>query len=309
MPESEFRKYQGLGNDYLVIDPEAVSLRISPENVRTVCSRTFGVGSDGIVLGPLHGKDGVDLRVFNPDGSEAEKSGNGLRIFAWYLYERGLVGRGEFPLSMKNGMVTAAVEDPERRIVRLDMGPPEFDARLQGLRTAEREIVGREMSFQRKTLNVTCVSMGNPHCVVLRERASAEDARTLGPLLEGDSLFPNRTNVQFLEILGRSEIRIEIWERGVGYTLASGSSACAAAAAARQLGLVGDEVSVRMPGGVLDVRFRNGRTFLTGPVEPVFEGFFSEPLRSRLGLPGAEPRDVPEGVRESGPPGSGKGNR
>jgi len=292
MSESEFRKYHGLGNDYIVIDPSTVSFRASPEDIRAVCSRTYGVGSDGILLGPLHGEKGLDLKIFNPDGSEAEKSGNGLRIFAWYLYERGLVGRDEFTISVKGGVAIAAVEDPERRIVRIDMGVPEFDARVQGLRTQDTEIVGAEMNFQRHSLNVTCVSMGNPNCVVLRKQASPEDARTLGPLLEGDKLFPNRTNVQFLEIMGRSEIRIEIWERGAGYTLASGSSACAAAAAARRLGLVGDDVTVRMPGGTLDVRFRSERALLTGPVEPVFEGFFSEPLRSRLGLKGASVKDL-----------------
>lgn len=287
MPESEFHKYHGLGNDYLVIDPSVAPFRITPDSVRAVCSRTNGVGSDGILFGPLGGSGGLDLRIFNPDGSEAEKSGNGLRIFAWYLYERGLVGRDEFKLTVKGGTAVAAVEDPERRIIRIDMGVPDFDARAQGLRTEDTEVVGRQMNFLHHSLNVTCVSMGNPHCVVLRKRASAEDARTLGPLLEGDSLFPNRTNVQFLEILGRSEIRIEIWERGAGYTLASGSSSCAAAAAARRLGLVGDDVTVLMPGGTLDVKFRNERALLTGPVEPVFEGSFSEPLRSRLGL---EPR-------------------
>ena len=284
MPDSEFHKYHGLGNDYLVIDPAVAPFRITPETVRAVCSRTHGVGSDGILLGPLDIGGGLGLRIFNPDGSEAEKSGNGLRIFAWYLYERGLVGRGKFKLSVQGDAVTAVVEDPERRIIRIDMGVPEFDARAQGLRTGETQIVGLDMNFQHHSLNVTCVSMGNPHCVVLRKHATAQDARTLGPLLEGDNLFPNRTNVQFLEILGRSEIRIEIWERGAGYTLASGSSSCAAAAAARRLGLVGDDVTVRMPGGTLDVRFRNERALLTGPVEPVFEGRFSEPLRSRLGL-------------------------
>lgn len=284
MPESEFHKYHGLGNDYLVIDPALAPFRVTPETVQAICSRTHGVGSDGILFGPLGGEGGLDLRIFNPDGSEAEKSGNGLRIFAWYLYERGLVGREEFRIVVKGGSATAAVEDSERRVIRIDMGVPDFDARAQGLRTGDSEIVGREMNFQRHFLNVTCVSMGNPHCVVLSNRASSEDARRLGPLLEADSLFPNRTNVQFLEILSRSEIRIEIWERGAGYTLASGSSSCAAAAAARRLGLVGDDITVHMPGGTLDVKFRNERALLTGPVEPVFEGCFSEPLRTRLGL-------------------------
>lgn len=293
MTEAEFFKYHGLGNDYLVIDPSRVPVHLTSGAVREVCSRTYGVGADGILLGPLAGRTGFGLRIFNPDGSEAEKSGNGLRIFAWYLYEQGLAGREEIRISLNGETAEAFVEDPVRRVIRVDMGEPVFDARVQGLRTEEPEIVDREVRVRGHALRITCVSMGNPHCVVLRDAANPEEARTLGPLIEAEPLFPNRTNVQFLEILGRSEIRIEIWERGAGYTLASGSSACAAASAARRLGLAGDEVTVRMPGGSLDVRFRGGRAYLTGPVEPVFEGRFRASLRTTLGLDPDPPRPVP----------------
>ncbi len=281
----EFRKYHGLGNDYIVMDPADVpGWEPSPESVKAICDRNYGPGSDGILFGPLDDGSGLDLRIYNPDGSEAEKSGNGLRIFAWYLHERGLVGQDGCRLSTKGGGVVARIVDAAARVVEIDMGAPDFSAATLGLRTGEPELVGAGYSFGGRNLEISCVSMGNPHCVVLLPGVTRHDAMELGPLIENDRLFPKRTNVQFLEPVSQSVIRIEIWERGAGYTLASGSSSCAAAAVARRLGLVGDEVTVRMPGGELGISFRNGTAFLTGPVEPVFEGRFLPPLRERIGL-------------------------
>lgn len=271
---TDFRKYHGLGNDYLVIDPEDCAFEPTPEAVRLVCDRNLGVGSDGILLGPLADPAGPTLRIYNPDGSEAEKSGNGLRIFAWYLYERGKSGGPEFPLKTLGGPVRAWILG--EGMVRMDMGAPSFQAPLGG------EIIERAHRIADADARITFVSMGNPHCVVTGLPVTEATAKRLGPVLEHDPLFPARTNVQFLEVLNPSEIRIQIWERGAGYTLASGSSSCAAASAARRLGLVGDAVKVHMPGGVLEIRFEAGKALLTGPVENVFEGSFSPHLRARL---------------------------
>ncbi|MBN2875866.1 MAG: diaminopimelate epimerase [Spirochaetales bacterium] len=284
MAESEFSKYHGLGNDYIVIDPRVTRWTPCPEAVRAICDRNYGPGSDGILYGPLDDGSGLDLRIYNPDGSEAEKSGNGLRIFAWYLHERGLVAPGGRDLVTAGGKVSARIVDGAARIVEMDMGTPSFSARAMNLRTDATEIIGADIELGGRRVVATCVSMGNPHCVLLFPDATPTVAKELGPLVEHDPLFPGKTNVQFLEILSRSVIKIEIWERGAGYTLASGSSSCAAAAAARRLGLVDDDVTVRMPGGELLVSFRGGNAFLTGPVEPVFEGRFLSPLRERIGL-------------------------
>ncbi len=283
MSEPEFRKYHGLGNDYLVVDPGDVDFDPTPEAVRAVCDRNYGVGSDGILYGPLRDGSGLDLRIFNPDGGEAEKSGNGLRIFAWYLHERGLLTADGMRIATKGGVVFARVADAARRIITIDMGVPSFSAADIGITAPWPELVDREITFGPHTLRATCVSMGNPHCVILLPGVTAGTARELGPAIEGDPLFSRRTNVQFLEPVSRSRIRIEIWERGAGYTLASGSSSCAAAAAARRLGLVDDSVTVMMPGGELDVEFSDGHAWLTGPVEPVFEGRFARELRERMG--------------------------
>lgn len=271
---ADFRKYHGLGNDYIVIDPEDGPFDPTPQAVRAVCDRNLGPGSDGILWGPLNDPEGPTLRIYNPDGSEAEKSGNGLRIFAWYLYERGKSGGSEFPLRTVGGPVRAWILGPG--MVRMDMGGPHFEAPLGG------ELIEQEKALGEDRACLTFVSMGNPHCVVTGLPVDEATARRVGPLVENHPLFPARTNVQFLEVLGSDEIRIQIWERGAGYTLASGSSSCAAAAVARRLGRVGDAVTVRMPGGTLDVRFEQGTAFLTGPVEKVYEGTFAPELVARF---------------------------
>jgi diaminopimelate epimerase len=291
MPAMDFAKYHGLGNDYLVIDPASFPFVPTPAAVRVMCDPKRGVGSDGSLYGPLDPKDGLSLRIFNPDGSEAEKSGNGLRIFSWYLYEKGLAGTETFPLLTKGGRVEVTIVDSRSRLIRVDMGVPSFDARAVPVDAGLPEVVDQELDFGGTTCRITCVSMGNPHCVVLAPPGGVSEAtaRALGPLIESSPLFPKRTNVQFLEPAGPSEIRIEIWERGAGYTLASGSSSCAAAAAARRLGLVGDEVKVRMPGGDLDIRFEGGSALMTGPVAKVFEGRFSPELRELIAGAGGRP--------------------
>jgi diaminopimelate epimerase len=282
---ADFYKYHGLGNDYLVINPAEFPLDPSPGAVRAICDRHYGAGSDGILLGPLAdpAQDRLTLRIFNPDGSEAEKSGNGLRIFAWFLYEHGFVDAGPFPIRTKGGRVLAQIVDPAAKVVRVDMGAPGFDARAAAPGAGLAEIVDREQDFGADRCRITFVSMGNPHCVVTGLPLSEALACRLGPVIERSPLFPARTNVQFLQVLSRSEIMIEIWERGAGYTLASGSSSCGAAAAARRMGLVDDEVTVHMPGGVLQVSFANGSAHLQGPVEKVMEGSFAGDLLDRIG--------------------------
>lgn len=290
MSEIEFRKYHSLGNDYLVVDPRSLPVPPSTQAIRAICDRTSGIGSDGVLIGPLRDGSGLDLRIYNPDGSEAEKSGNGLMIYAWFLYEQGMAGSGSFPLMTEGGGVQASIEDAAARIVKVDMGQASFDARSMGLRSDEAELVGKEMSFEGRSYQVTCVSVGNPHCAIMMNKVNPGHARFLGPILENHELFPHRVNAVFVELVDESTLRIEIWERGAGYTMASGTSACAAAAAARRLGLVGDAVTVNMPGGAIDIRFEGDRVLMTGTVEPLFYGRFSEALKLRLhsNEPGAE---------------------
>ena len=269
-------KYQALGNDYLVVDPAEVRISLSACAISALCDRNRGVGSDGILYGPLISPSSsvvgspFGLRIFNPDGSEAEKSGNGLRIFSLYLYERGLVGEEPFQVQTKGGMV-------ECRILAAK------GVSANGACSGEERHGDGEEGYKVEEERYIEVSMGNPHCVLLCQHPTAELARRIGPLVENHPDFPNRTNVQFLEIIDRKTIRIEIWERGAGYTLASGSSSCAAAATARRLGLVDDEVTAKMPGGELTIYMRDPNIRMTGPALRSFDLVFS-PYLMRLAM-------------------------
>jgi len=274
-----FCKYHALGNDYLVIHPSDLAGDLDAFGIRRICHRNYGVGSDGILLGPLKsGKGDFGLRIFNPDGSEAEKSGNGLRIFSRYLWDQGLVGDHAFTIMTPGGKVESVVRD-RGRTVTVQMGQVSFHSDRIPVKGEPREVLNETMTVAGEELRFCAATVGNPHCVVLRESVSEEEARRLGPLIENDSRFPNRTNVQFMKVLDRSHIQIEIWERGAGYTLASGSSSSAAAAVAYRLGLCGEQIFVRMPGGDLDIRISEDFSIqMTGPVTKIAEGTLSPEL-------------------------------
>jgi diaminopimelate epimerase len=284
-----FHKYHALGNDYIVIDPGQNDLELDPRSIRLICHRNLGVGSDGILLGPIRSEKGMGLRIFNPDGSEAEKSGNGIRIFSRYLVEAGYVKDRVFALQTLGGAVEVRVLEPDGSLMEVDMGEVTFRSDEIPVAGASRQVVNEEITIENTVYNMTCVSIGNPHCVLPLASVSRETAERLGPRLENHSLFPNRINVQLLQILDRSHIRIEIWERGAGYTLASGSSSCAAAAAAHRLGLVDGKLDVQMPGGVIGIEIRpDGHIHMRGSVSSVASGSFSEEFARALetGLPG-----------------------
>ena len=273
---TRFFKYHALGNDYLVLNPSELVGDLDAFRIRRICHRNFGVGSDGILLGPLETEEGdFGLRIFNPDGSEAEKSGNGLRIFSRYLWDQGLVKERPFTVMTPGGKVESIVKEGGRSVT-VQMGQVSFVSTQIPVKGAAREVLNETLVLQGETLIYCAATVGNPHCVVLSEEVSEDLARRLGPLIEKDSRFPNRTNVQFMKVLDRSHIQIEIWERGAGYTLASGSSSSAAAAVAYRLGLCGPQITVRMPGGELDIRVSEDFSVqMTGPVTKIAEGTLS----------------------------------
>jgi diaminopimelate epimerase len=269
----KFHKYHGLGNDYLVIDPKDLDRELTPAAVRLICHRNYGAGSDGILFGPIQTNEAdCKLRIFNPDGSEAEKSGNGLRIFARYLFDRGLVSTEPFTILTLGGTVRAQV-CPQTKLVRVQMGRVSFDAAKIPVAGGDREVINETLLAGDRQFSFCAATIGNPHCVLPLDEISEALARTYGPLIENDARFPNRTNVQFMRVLDRKNIRIEIWERGAGYTLASGSSSSAAAAVAHKLGLCDGEITVHMPGGELKIEIGEGFAIdMTGPVTAVYGG-------------------------------------
>ena len=287
---TDYVKYQALGNDYIVIDPNRSDLVPTPESVRLLCDRHFGIGADGVLFGPLgrrlpEQRGTVELRLFNSDGSECEKSGNGLRMFALYVAANYPTGP-EFTVRTPAGDSPVEIADPRRGLVKVAMGRPSFNASEVPVLGVHGPATEWPLVIRGQTLTVTSVNVGNPHTVVPVEEVSRQMTEELGPAIARHPRFPRGTNVQFLRVLDRAGIQIEIWERGSGYTLASGSSGCAAACVARALGLVDDSVAVTMPGGRLEVSFDgHGSITMTGVAEQVSDGRFAPAFRERLGLP------------------------
>jgi len=278
----QFIKYHALGNDYIVVDPADVGNQLTPSQIRLICHRNYGIGADGILFGPLETSEcDFALRIFNPDGSEAEKSGNGLRIFSRYLWDRGLVHERPFTILTAGGTVRSRIHKGGRDVT-VDMGRVSFDSRQIPVEGPPREVMNEAILIDGQELLFSAATIGNPHCVILRDEVTAEEAQKWGPQIEKDPRFPNRTNVQFMKILDRENIQIEIWERGAGYTLASGSSSCAAAAVAYKLGLCDPQIAVHMPGGVIEITISKGFSIsMSGPVTRVTDGTISDEMFSQ----------------------------
>ena len=278
-----FFKGHGLGNDYIAVDPEELDFRITPARVRKLCDRHTGVGSDGLlVLAPSRKAD-FGLRIWNPDGTEAEKSGNGLRIFARWLHDTRRAKRSAFRVETQGGVV--GIE------LRIDAGGVASSARVAMGRASFRpadlpcsldvpELVDVPIRVGSRELRFTGVSVGNPHCVVFRPKGRDVTHRELvelGRPLETHHVFPRFTNVQLVVPRTRHRLAAWVWERGAGVTEASGSSACAVAAAAVKAGIAKSPLRIDMPGGRLDVEVSEAfDVTLAGPVEAVARGQLAE---------------------------------
>lgn len=262
-----FSKYHALGNDYLVLDPADAPQCPSAEDTIRICHRNFGLGSDGILYGPEK-TDEADfgLRILNPDGSEAEKSGNGLRIFSRYLFDTGRAGEEPFTVMTLGGKVTCQVRDGGNEI-EVEMGKVSFHSDDIPVVGEPREVLAEPVEINGQSWTTYAATIGNPHVVLPMEQVNKKLACELGPELETmTARFPNRTNVQLLQVLDRNNIRIEIWERGAGYTLASGSSSSAAAAVAHKMGACDADITVHCPGG--DIGIRIGEDYAITMVGP-----------------------------------------
>jgi diaminopimelate epimerase len=271
-----FHKYHALGNDYIVLDPRdfpAWTPAPTVEQIRVICHRNFGAGSDGILWGPLPTKKAeFGLRIFNPDGSEAEKSGNGLRIFSRFLYDQKLVCTAPFTIEVPGGVVESLVLQ-NGQLITVEMGRVTFQSDQIPVAGPVRPVLNEQFTIQNREFTFCAAGIGNPHCVIVLPEISADLARKYGPDIEVHRNFPNRINVQFLKVLDRQNVQIEIWERGAGYTLASGSSSSASAAVAHKLGLVDAKLTVHMPGGQIGIEISpDFAVRMSGPTTRVAEG-------------------------------------
>ncbi|MEA3358318.1 MAG: diaminopimelate epimerase [Thermodesulfobacteriota bacterium] len=273
----KFSKYHALGNDYIVVNPSDTAEELTIDEIRLICHRNYGIGSDGILFGPIETKEcDFALRIFNPDGSEAEKSGNGLRIFSRYLWDNNLVSDKKFTVKTLGGEVSCKVHKRGEGVT-VEMGKVSFDSRLIPVKGSHRDVINEKININGRELSFCAATIGNPHCVILCDEVSAEEAKQLGPIVEKEPRFPNKTNVQFMKIIDRGNIQIEIWERGAGYTLASGSSSSAAAAVAFRLGLCDSHIDVHMPGGKIEITVsKNFSILMRGPVTKIGDGIISD---------------------------------
>lgn len=276
--ENTFVKSHALGNDYIVVDPAKLTFPLSAQAIQRLCDRHKGIGSDGILaLAPSQRGD-FGLRIFNPDGSEAEKSGNGLRIFGKFLYDHGYTTKTTFTVETLGGLVeiTLDVRDGAVQRIAVEIGKATFSSTEIPVVGPAREVLLEEVEVGGERLPITALSVGNPHCVVFVPELSTEDLRRLGPQLEYHPIFPHRTNVQFAKVESPRRVSILIWERGAGETLASGTSASAVVAAGVRRGYLERQAVVAMPGGELEVSVREDWTIqIIGDAQEIYQGRIS----------------------------------
>ncbi|NEO36467.1 MAG: diaminopimelate epimerase [Moorea sp. SIOASIH] len=277
----EFTKYHGLGNDFILIDNRAdPKPRITSEQALQLCDRNFGIGADGVIFA-LPGQEGTDytMRIFNSDGSEPEMCGNGIRCLAKFLADlEGANHKTHYRIHTLAGVIIPELKGDGK--VRVDMGMPQLSAAQipTVLAEADQKVINTPMEIADKLWEVTCVSMGNPHCITFVEDADAIPLETIGPLFEHHSVFPQRTNTEFIQVVRPDYLKMRVWERGAGATLACGTGACASVVAGVLTEKSDRICTVELPGGCLDIEWSetDQRVYMTGPAEQVFTGKLSQ---------------------------------
>jgi len=276
----DFVKMHGLGNDFILIDCLHKSLGDSSflsYLAKKLCDRNFGTGSDGLILILPSSNTDLKMRIFNSDGSEAQMCGNGIRCFAKYAYENKLVSKNKFTVETLAGIITPELifKDKEISGIKVDMGIPKLKRReipMEGKNAPT--VVDETFKIDSKyVFKITCVSMGNPHCIIFVNNVQSIPVDEIGPKIENHPLFPEKTNVEFIQVLNKQEINFRVWERGVGETLACGTGACAALVAAVLNKKTDREAIIHLRGGDLDIQWADdGHVYMTGPAELIFKG-------------------------------------
>lgn len=274
----KFSKMHGLGNDFVVIDAISQSVRLSPERIRYIADRHFGIGCDQILLVEIPESSAVDFRyrIFNSDGSEVENCGNGARCFARFVRDRKLTGKKLIKVETAGGIIELNVQDDEQ--VSVNMGVPRLNPEQIPFIGENKTSLVRALTYPLPVagnqLQISAVSMGNPHAVLLVDDVKTAEVEKLGPLVERHAQFPARVNAGFMQVISRDEINLRVYERGAGETLACGTGACAAVVAGRLRGLLNDKVKVNLPGGSLRIEWpdESSPVMMTGPAEFVFHG-------------------------------------
>jgi diaminopimelate epimerase len=269
-----FTKYQGLGNDFILVDNRSShEPLITPEQAEKLCDRHFGIGADGVIFA-LPGQNGTDysMRIYNSDGSEPEMCGNGIRCMARFIADlEGDQAKASYRIHTLAGLITPSMTDDGQ--VRVDMGHPRLISSEIPTTIPTEKVINQPIEVAGQSWNITCVSMGNPHCITFVEDVAAIDLEKIGPLFEHHPIFPARTNTEFLQVVRPDYIKMRVWERGAGITLACGTGACASLVAAVLNGKADRKATIELPGGPLLIEWaEDDRIFMTGPATRVFTG-------------------------------------
>lgn len=274
-------KYQGLGNDYLILDPNKNRVQLQGKKIALMCQRGFGLGADGVLYGPVEINGKMGVHIYNSDGSESAISGNGVRIFAKYLMDQEYVTEQKFSIETLSGPIEVECLNSRATEFRVNMGKASFLSREIPVTGEIREVINEPFTFNGTEYKATCLTVGNPHCIIFTDKVTEKMAKELGPYAENAEQFPERMNLQLCHQIDRGNLDIEIWERGSGYTKASGTGSCAAAIAAHRLGLVENRINVNQPGGMIQIDIQeDGTIYMTGTVGYIAdvslaESFFS----------------------------------
>ena len=272
----KFTKMHGLGNDYVYMDAIHQNIEKESSLAQFVSNRNFGIGSDGLILICKSEIADFKMRMFNSDGSEAEMCGNGIRCVGKFVYDKGLTNKTEVTIETLAGVKTLQlnVEKGKVKTVRVDMGEPILTPKEIPVVSEEEPVKNLTLKVKDKEFTFTCVSMGNPHAITFVENTKEFDVETYGKILEVDKVFPNKTNVEFIEIVDKNHIKMRVWERGAGETLACGTGACASVVACNLNGLTENKVNVELLGGTLEIEWekQDNHVYMTGPAVTVFEG-------------------------------------
>ena len=280
----KFTKMHGLGNDYVYID--AINQKIENESslAKFVSNRHFGIGSDGLILICKSEVADFKMRMFNSDGSEAEMCGNGIRCVGKFVYDKGLTNKTTVKIETLAGIKTLILNIKEGKVetARVDMGEPILEAEKIPVISTENPVKNLELEAENKKFKFTCVSMGNPHAITIVENTKEFDVERYGKVLEVDKAFPKKANIEFVQIVDKENIKMRVWERGAGETLACGTGACATAVACNLNGLTGRKVNIELLGGTLNIEWNenDNHVYMTGPAVTVFDGeLYEEAIR------------------------------
>ena len=272
----KFTKMHGLGNDYVYIDSINQTIENESSLAKFVSNRHFGIGSDGLILICKSDIADFQMRMFNSDGSEAEMCGNGIRCVGKFVYDKGLTDKTTVKIETLAGIKTLVLNTKDGKVetARVDMGEPILEAEKIPVISKEQPVKNLELEVENKKFKFTCVSMGNPHAITIVENTKEFDVEKYGKILEVDKAFPKKANIEFAQIIDKENIKMRVWERGAGETLACGTGACATAVACNLNGLTDRKVNIELLGGTLNIEWneKDNHVYMTGPAVTVFGG-------------------------------------